>query len=119
LNAGDGHVWVNFNPDALLQCTAAYEELWTSKRYTDFTTIAGADNPKKFAVHKSVLGPSSSVFATVFEHDMKHSVVMEVHEKPRCAYKPRRNQFLKKLRNCLQSAVDIETLLRFRNHRQR
>jgi BTB/POZ domain/Leucine rich repeat len=65
-----------------ITCTAAYEELWTSKRYADFTIIAGVNNPKKFAVHKSVLGPSSSVFAAVFEHDMKEkqSGVMKIED---------------------------------------
>jgi BTB/POZ domain len=59
-------------------CTAAYEELCTSKRYADFTIIAGTNNPKEFAVHKSVLGPSSSVFAAVFVTVARYSNTINV-----------------------------------------
>jgi Leucine-rich repeat (LRR) protein len=50
---------------------AGFEELWASRRFSDFTIIAGS---KKFAVHKSVLGIQSSFFSAVFESDMKERI---------------------------------------------
>jgi Leucine-rich repeat (LRR) protein len=45
---------------------AGFEKLWASRRFSDFTIIAGS---KKFAVHKSVLGIQSSFFSAVFESE--------------------------------------------------
>lgn len=43
-------------------------ELWLSGKYSDFSIIAGS---KEFCVHRNVLSIQSSVFAAVFDTDMK------------------------------------------------
>jgi hypothetical protein len=55
----------------LHNCASAFDELWTSKGYTDFIIFAGADNPFEFPVRKSVLASYSSVFTAALDHDMK------------------------------------------------
>jgi Leucine-rich repeat (LRR) protein len=51
-----------------------FKDLWTSKRFADFTIIGGFDgSSKEFAVHKIVLATHSSVFTAIFENDMKET----------------------------------------------
>jgi hypothetical protein len=51
--------------------TSGFEDLWISKRFADFTIIAGIKETKEFPVHKVVLGMQSSVFAANFERDLE------------------------------------------------
>jgi BTB/POZ domain len=59
--------------------TEVVESLRASRRFSDFTIVVGS---KEFAVHKSVLGIQSSVFAAIFENDMKERIEgkMEIEE---------------------------------------
>lgn len=49
----------------------SYKQLWKSKAFSDFTIVV--KGPKEFPVHKCVLGTQSSVFAAVFNNDMKEA----------------------------------------------
>lgn len=51
-----------------------YKQIWESGKYSDFTVIGGGGvngETKDFKVHKVVLASQSSVFAAMFENDMK------------------------------------------------
>jgi BTB/POZ domain len=51
-----------------------FRDLWSTKKYSDFTIIGGADDKsKEFAVHKCVLGTQSDVFSAVFKNEMKEA----------------------------------------------
>jgi BTB/POZ domain len=59
--------------------TCGFEVLWESNRFTDFTIVVDS---KQFPVHKNILGIQSSVFAEIFENDMKERNVekMEIED---------------------------------------
>lgn len=46
----------------------AINDLWTSKKYSDFTIVV---DKKRFPVHRSILSAESSVFTVIFDIDMK------------------------------------------------
>lgn len=58
-----------------------FKSLWSSRDFSDLTIIAGdeeSEESKQFAVHKLALGIQSSVFASIFKNNMKHSATMKI-----------------------------------------
>ena len=65
---------------------AGFRELWASKRYSDFViTAIGKGKSREMKVHKNILGTQSSVFAAIFENDMKEKKDGIMHIEDFCA----------------------------------
>lgn len=55
--------------------TKGIKQLWSSNQHSDFTVTVGK---KKFSVHKNILCVQSSVFAAIFDIDMKEKQQSEL-----------------------------------------
>jgi BTB/POZ domain len=63
-----------FNKDIMRNYLVGFKQLLSSGEYSDFTIVVSHKEDKEskeFAVHKCVLAAQSSVFAAIFNNDMK------------------------------------------------